>query len=199
MNSTSRFALIQNLFTSPCFTPVVPPSLLPPFISLAVPSWWQVNDIVQAAARWLLRRCHCSLFHISSRLCSNCASVPGHFDQPFWTFFSHRSFSSTAFKFCNLLFFFSIFAGDGEEVQRHHPHDHEYNKIWRSASSSPHAFLDSIPFFIHIGVRALYRGFGPTLSGILPYAGISFYTYDTLKLLGLQQYDLINGCLFVLN
>lgn len=31
------------------------------------------------------------------------------------------------------------------------------------------------------GVRALYRGFIPTLLGIVPYAGVSFYTYDTLK------------------
>lgn len=31
------------------------------------------------------------------------------------------------------------------------------------------------------GVKGLYRGFGPTLLGIIPYAGCSFYTYDTLK------------------
>ena len=31
------------------------------------------------------------------------------------------------------------------------------------------------------GVRALYRGFLPTIAGIVPYAGISFFTYDTLK------------------
>jgi len=31
------------------------------------------------------------------------------------------------------------------------------------------------------GVRALYRGFLPTVAGIIPYAGISFFTYDTLK------------------
>ena len=32
------------------------------------------------------------------------------------------------------------------------------------------------------GFRSLYRGFIPTLLGIFPYAGISFYSYDTLKI-----------------
>ncbi|RCV26994.1 hypothetical protein SETIT_5G290200v2 [Setaria italica] len=31
------------------------------------------------------------------------------------------------------------------------------------------------------GVRALYRGVGPTLMGILPYAGLKFYIYEGLK------------------
>ncbi|KAG5540476.1 hypothetical protein RHGRI_020629 [Rhododendron griersonianum] len=31
------------------------------------------------------------------------------------------------------------------------------------------------------GVRALYRGIGPTLIGILPYAGLKFYIYEELK------------------
>ena len=31
------------------------------------------------------------------------------------------------------------------------------------------------------GVPALYRGAGPTMLGILPYAGFNFFTYDTLK------------------
>ncbi|GKV03635.1 hypothetical protein SLEP1_g15910 [Rubroshorea leprosula] len=31
------------------------------------------------------------------------------------------------------------------------------------------------------GVRALYRGLGPTLTGILPYAGLKFYIYEELK------------------
>ncbi|PIN13232.1 Mitochondrial solute carrier protein [Handroanthus impetiginosus] len=31
------------------------------------------------------------------------------------------------------------------------------------------------------GVRALYRGIGPTLIGILPYAGLKFYVYEELK------------------
>ncbi|KAF8388796.1 hypothetical protein HHK36_025476 [Tetracentron sinense] len=31
------------------------------------------------------------------------------------------------------------------------------------------------------GARALYRGVGPTLVGIIPYAGLKFYTYEELK------------------
>ncbi|KAJ6794629.1 putative mitochondrial substrate carrier family protein P [Iris pallida] len=31
------------------------------------------------------------------------------------------------------------------------------------------------------GVRSLYRGVGPTLIGILPYAGLKFYIYEELK------------------
>ncbi|KAF3447548.1 hypothetical protein FNV43_RR12734 [Rhamnella rubrinervis] len=31
------------------------------------------------------------------------------------------------------------------------------------------------------GVRGLYRGVGPTLAGILPYAGLKFYVYEELK------------------
>ncbi|MBA0835792.1 hypothetical protein Goarm_008051, partial [Gossypium armourianum] len=32
------------------------------------------------------------------------------------------------------------------------------------------------------GIRGLYRGVGPTLAGILPYAGLKFYIYEVLKL-----------------
>jgi len=31
------------------------------------------------------------------------------------------------------------------------------------------------------GLKALYRGWQPTMLGIFPYAGINFFTYDTLK------------------
>mmetsp|Transcript_17624 Transcript_17624/g.68420 ORF Transcript_17624/g.68420 Transcript_17624/m.68420 type:complete len:327 (-) Transcript_17624:37-1017(-) len=31
------------------------------------------------------------------------------------------------------------------------------------------------------GARALYRGLGPTMLGIVPYAGINFFCFDTLK------------------
>lgn len=34
------------------------------------------------------------------------------------------------------------------------------------------------------GALGLYRGIGPTLCGILPYAGLKFYVYQSLK----QQY-----------
>ncbi|KAG9486476.1 mitochondrial coenzyme A transporter SLC25A42 [Eleutherodactylus coqui] len=31
------------------------------------------------------------------------------------------------------------------------------------------------------GLKSLYRGFNPTILGVIPYAGISFFTYETLK------------------
>lgn len=31
------------------------------------------------------------------------------------------------------------------------------------------------------GVKTLYRGFAPTILGVVPYAGTSFFTYETLK------------------
>lgn len=31
------------------------------------------------------------------------------------------------------------------------------------------------------GVLALYRGFTPALMGIIPYSGIAFFTFETLK------------------
>lgn len=31
------------------------------------------------------------------------------------------------------------------------------------------------------GVKTLYRGFAPTILGVIPYAGITFFTYETLK------------------
>lgn len=31
------------------------------------------------------------------------------------------------------------------------------------------------------GLKTLYRGFTPTMLGVIPYAGLSFFTYETLK------------------
>lgn len=43
----------------------------------------------------------------------------------------------------------------------------------------------NIPFdflsFQEGGARALYRGFVPTLMGMVPYAGFSFYSFEMLK------------------
>jgi len=31
------------------------------------------------------------------------------------------------------------------------------------------------------GLKTLFRGFTPTMLGVIPYAGLSFFTYETLK------------------
>ncbi|XP_073411216.1 mitochondrial coenzyme A transporter SLC25A42 isoform X3 [Dendrobates tinctorius] len=37
------------------------------------------------------------------------------------------------------------------------------------------------------GLKSLYRGFNPTILGVIPYAGISFFTYETLKKIHAEQ------------
>ncbi|CAG0895247.1 unnamed protein product [Darwinula stevensoni] len=39
------------------------------------------------------------------------------------------------------------------------------------------------------GVFALYKGFIPTIVGVIPYAGTSFFTYETLKRWHLDRYE----------
>jgi solute carrier family 25 protein 16 len=36
------------------------------------------------------------------------------------------------------------------------------------------------------GIRALYRGFLPTLCGMVPYAGLSFYCFEMLKYVSMK-------------
>lgn len=50
--------------------------------------------------------------------------------------------------------------------------EHRYNGIIHTATS----ILKE-----EGGVRALYRGFVPTLCGMVPYAGLSFYCFEMLK------------------
>ncbi|XP_064184709.1 mitochondrial coenzyme A transporter SLC25A42 isoform X1 [Anguilla rostrata] len=37
------------------------------------------------------------------------------------------------------------------------------------------------------GLKTLYRGFTPTILGVIPYAGLSFFTYETLKKLHAER------------
>ncbi|XP_044268464.1 mitochondrial coenzyme A transporter SLC25A42-like isoform X2 [Tribolium madens] len=37
--------------------------------------------------------------------------------------------------------------------------------------------------FSEEGIIAFYKGYIPTIAGVVPYAGVSFFTYDTLKML----------------
>lgn len=43
------------------------------------------------------------------------------------------------------------------------------------------------------GLLAMYRGMAPTLLGILPYAAISFYTYDSIKARYRDRYNAAPG------
>lgn len=38
------------------------------------------------------------------------------------------------------------------------------------------------------GVRALYRGFIPTVCGMIPYAGLSFYCFESFKYLCMKYF-----------
>lgn len=48
-----------------------------------------------------------------------------------------------------------------------------------------HRYSNIMHVFVRIsreeGLKTLYRGFTPTMLGVVPYAGLSFFTYETLK------------------
>lgn len=50
--------------------------------------------------------------------------------------------------------------------------EHKYNGIAHAATTM---------FRTEGGIRALYRGFVPTMMGMVPYAGFSFYCFESLK------------------
>eukprot|EP00474_Spongospora_subterranea_P006869 CRZ07327.1 hypothetical protein [Spongospora subterranea] len=50
-------------------------------------------------------------------------------------------------------------------------------------------FRLSLGLYRDSGIRGFYKGLVPTLIGIIPYAGISFYTFETLKYSYLEKHD----------
>lgn len=56
----------------------------------------------------------------------------------------------------------------------------------------PHRYSNILHVFVRIsreeGLKTLYRGFAPTILGVVPYAGLSFFTYETLKKVHAGQY-----------
>ncbi|NXH37794.1 S2542 protein, partial [Dicaeum eximium] len=55
----------------------------------------------------------------------------------------------------------------------------------RMAVTPKEMYSSIVHVFIRIsreeGLKTLYRGFTPTILGVIPYAGLSFFTYETLK------------------
>ncbi|XP_029905887.1 mitochondrial coenzyme A transporter SLC25A42-like [Myripristis murdjan] len=61
----------------------------------------------------------------------------------------------------------------------------------RMAVTAREMYSNIMHVFVRIsqeeGVRTLYRGFTPTVLGVIPYAGITFFTYETLKKLHTEK------------
>uniref|UniRef100_A0A672K2V4 Solute carrier family 25 member 42 n=1 Tax=Sinocyclocheilus grahami TaxID=75366 RepID=A0A672K2V4_SINGR len=55
----------------------------------------------------------------------------------------------------------------------------------RMAVTPKEMYSNILHVFVRIsreeGLQTLYRGFTPTILGVMPYAGLSFFTYETLK------------------
>lgn len=62
---------------------------------------------------------------------------------------------------------------------------HNVLKLLNSALLSLCRYSNILHVFVRIsreeGLKTLYRGFTPTILGVVPYAGLSFFTYETLK------------------
>lgn len=61
----------------------------------------------------------------------------------------------------------------------------QWEIVWLSLGFSSNRYSNIMHVFVRIsqeeGVKTLYRGFTPTILGVIPYAGITFFTYETLK------------------
>ncbi|XP_078115414.1 mitochondrial coenzyme A transporter SLC25A42-like [Sander vitreus] len=61
----------------------------------------------------------------------------------------------------------------------------------RMAVTAREMYSNIMHVFVRIsqeeGIRTLYRGFTPTIMGVIPYAGITFFTYETLKKLHTEK------------
>nr|XP_057930102.1 mitochondrial coenzyme A transporter SLC25A42-like [Doryrhamphus excisus] len=61
----------------------------------------------------------------------------------------------------------------------------------RMAVTAKEMYSNIMHVFVRIsqeeGLKTLYRGFTPTILGVIPYAGITFFTYETLKKLHTEK------------
>lgn len=64
----------------------------------------------------------------------------------------------------------------------------------RMAVTSKNQYQNLSQVFLHAwrteGARSFYRGYVPTMLGIIPYAGTSFYTYGTLKKIYMEKWKI---------
>uniref|UniRef100_A0A8C8M6D4 Solute carrier family 25 member 42 n=1 Tax=Oncorhynchus tshawytscha TaxID=74940 RepID=A0A8C8M6D4_ONCTS len=64
--------------------------------------------------------------------------------------------------------------------------------VWARMAVTPRQMYSNIMHvFVRItqeeGIKTLYRGFCPTILGVIPYSGITFFTYETLKKLHAER------------
>ncbi|XP_051554638.1 mitochondrial coenzyme A transporter SLC25A42-like [Myxocyprinus asiaticus] len=61
----------------------------------------------------------------------------------------------------------------------------------RMAVTAKEMYSNILHVFVRIsreeGLKTIYRGFTPTILGVIPYAGLSFFTYETLKKLHAER------------
>ncbi|XP_043909867.1 mitochondrial coenzyme A transporter SLC25A42 isoform X2 [Protopterus annectens] len=88
--------------------------------------------------------------------------------------------------------FFSLWRGNSATMVRVVPYaaiqfcaHEQYKVILGSYYGFQGRYSNILHVFIRIsrdeGLKTLYRGFAPTVLGVIPYAGLSFFTYETLK------------------
>ncbi|XP_078412245.1 mitochondrial coenzyme A transporter SLC25A42 isoform X2 [Cetorhinus maximus] len=88
--------------------------------------------------------------------------------------------------------FFSLWRGNSATMVRVVPYaalqfcSHEqYKQILGSYCGTHGRYGNILHVFIRIsrdeGLKTLYSGFSPTILGVIPYAGLSFFTYETCK------------------
>ncbi|KAF2977274.1 hypothetical protein EK904_009155, partial [Melospiza melodia maxima] len=88
--------------------------------------------------------------------------------------------------------FWSLWRGNSATMVRVIPYaaiqfcaHEEYKQILGNYYGFQGKYSSIVHVFIRIsreeGLKTLYRGFTPTILGVIPYAGLSFFTYETLK------------------
>ncbi|KTG40682.1 hypothetical protein cypCar_00014678 [Cyprinus carpio] len=88
--------------------------------------------------------------------------------------------------------FFSLWRGNSATMVRVIPYaaiqfcaHEQYKRILGQYYGFQGKYSNILHVFVRIsreeGLQTLYRGFTPTILGVVPYAGLSFFTYETLK------------------